>query len=215
MSLPMSVAAAALVGSVLPMTASYAGVPTAVSTGEPAFSGYSAGSWAAPVKIEVYEPTIPIPATPQAELELGYTTTEATTGLLKGRASHLWPGDPLGSGFTTFGEALGLPPQVYENGYPVQVNSEHPGGPEEHRDEPFPGVMMRTSASAEEVRAVAGFSPDGQPSKQGDGDDGGGDVPHGREVLRLGQLEEEVRKTQRAVGRHELARLGLRAQRRA
>lgn len=176
----MVLAATALVGGALPMVlttqASYAGVPAAVHVGEPAFAGYSAGSWAAPVKIEIYEPTIPIPATPQAELEVGYTTTEITTGLLKGRASHLWPGNPVGSGFVTFGEALGLPPQIYQNGYPVQVNSEHPGGPEEHRDEPFPGVMMRTSASAEKVTAVAGFSPDGQPSNEGTGSVTGSDL---------------------------------------
>lgn len=171
----LPLAAAALAGSMLPMSASYAVAPTVASTvaptEEPPFSGYAAEAWAAPVKIEVYEPTIPIPATPQAELELGYTVTEATTGLLKGRASHVWPGDPVGSGFATFGEAFGLPPQLYENGYPVQVNSEHPGGPEKHGDEPFPGVMMRTSASAEEVTAVSGLSPDGRPSQQGD--DGG------------------------------------------
>lgn len=164
LSIPLGVAAVALVAATLPVSGAHAAQ-------EPAFSGYAADAWAAPVKIEVYESTIPIPATPQAELEIAYTTTEATTGLHKGRASFLWPGDPVGSGFVTFGEKLGLPEQVYENGYPAQVNSEHPGGPESQTDEPFPGTMMRTRASAEEVAALAGFSSDGRPPadrEQGD-----------------------------------------------
>ncbi len=111
---------------------------------EPAFSGYNSSAWAAPVKIEFYEPTIPIPADPQLEVEMAYTRVEAETGLGRGRGSWLWPGDPVGEGAKTFVEQLGLPEELGERGYPVQVNSTYPTGPESQADEPFPGTIMRT-----------------------------------------------------------------------
>lgn len=165
-------AAAALVGAALPMSAG--------ASEEPAFSGYRSVAVAAPVMIEIYEPTIPIPADPQLEVELGYTTVEADSGSSAGRASWMWPGDPVGEGMKTFVEQLGLPPQLGENGYPVQVNSGQPSGEEKQADEPFPGMVMRTSADATKTVAQAGFSPDGQvgdgTEKQDDGE-GGGDAP--------------------------------------
>lgn len=166
-------AAAALVGAALPVSAG--------ASEDPAFSGYRAVAVAAPVKIEIYEPTIPIPADPQLEVELGYTTVEADSGSSAGRASWLWPGDPVGEGMKTFVEQLGLPPQLGENGYPVQVNSGQPSGEEKQADEPFPGMVMRTSADADKTVAQAGFSPDGQvgdgTEKEKDGGEGGGDAP--------------------------------------
>lgn len=150
--------AAGLVGSVVPLGAS-----TAQADEVAAFSGYSSSGWAAPIKIEFYEPMIPIPNEPQFELELGYTTVEGSSGTSRGRGSWLWPGDPVGEGAKTFLEGLGLPPQLGEKGYPVQVNSVFPTGPEKQSDEPLPGTIMRTSASAEHTFAQVGFSPDGAP----------------------------------------------------
>lgn len=150
------IATTGLAGMALPWTAA-AHTPAA----DPAFSGYSTAGWAAPVKIEIYEPTVPIPATPQAEVELGYTAVETFTGSGHGRASWVWPGDSAGEGFKTIAEALGLPSEVAENGYPVQVNSHSPNGPESQADEPFPGSSMRTSAGAKQTTAQVGFSPDG------------------------------------------------------
>lgn len=158
------VAAAALAGAVLPVSAG------AGSASDAGFSGYRSVAVAAPVKIELYEPTIPIPANPQLEVEMAYTKVEADSGSSVGRASWLWPGDPVGEGMKTFVEQLGLPPQLGENGYPVQVNSGQPSGEEQQADEPFPGMVMRTSATAEKTVAQAGFSPDGQV---GDGTEGG------------------------------------------
>ncbi len=135
--------------------------PVPAANAEPAFGGYSTQASATPVKIEVYEPTIPIPASPQAELEFAYTKVEAASGPTgKGVASWLWPGDPVGQGFKTFGDLLHLPPEVTKDGYPIQVNSETPGEPSEDSDEPFPGSLMRTSASADGVRSTVGWSSD-------------------------------------------------------
>ncbi|MDF1604920.1 choice-of-anchor P family protein [Nocardioides sp. YIM 152315] len=154
-------AAAAIAGALLPVS-SAASAPTAATAEEKAaFSGYTAEAWAAPVKIEIYEPTIPIPADPQLEIELAYSTVEADSGSSKGRASWLWPGDPVGEGMKTFVEQLGLPPQLGENGYPVQVNAGQPSGEASQSDEPFPGAVMRTSAAGDTTIAQVGFSPDG------------------------------------------------------
>jgi len=172
----ISLSAAALVGAVLPIS----GGPAVAGEGDDApgkaaFSGYSSTAWAAPVKVELYEPTIPIPANPQLEVELAYTKVEADSGSSLARASWLWPGDPVGEGMKTFVEQLGLPPQLGENGYPVQVNATQPSGEAEQVDEPFPGTVMRAKAG-ETTIAQAGFSPDGQVqdgSEKDGGKDGG------------------------------------------
>ena len=86
----IALSAGALAGAVLPVSAS----APADGADKPAFSGFSAVAWAAPVKIEIYEPTIPIPADPQLEVELAYSKVESDSGSSKARASWLWPGDP-------------------------------------------------------------------------------------------------------------------------
>jgi hypothetical protein len=82
--------AAGVVGTALPVPLAHA---------EPAFGGYSTEATATPIKVEVYEPTIPVPASPQAELSLAYTKVVAASGPTgRGVASWLWPGDPIGQG---------------------------------------------------------------------------------------------------------------------
>ena len=178
-----SLSAAALAGAVLPVSA---GAPSATAAPQADYGGYSSVATAAPVRIEVYEPTIPIPATPQFQLELAYTKVEADSGSSLGRASWLWPGDPVGEGWKTFADQLQLPSQVGEAGYPVQVNSGQPSGESEQADEPFPGTVMRTSATADRTIAQAGFSPDGQVkdgSPQDGKDEGGGEGTPGVPTL--------------------------------
>lgn len=145
--------AAGLVGVVAPVPAASA---------EPAFGGYSTEATATPLKVEVYEPTIPIPASPQAELEFAYTKVQAASGPTgNGVASWLWPGDPIGQGCKVFVEQLGLGATgLCKDGYPVQVNSETPGEPSSQSDEPVPGSLMRTSSTPDKVSATVGWSPD-------------------------------------------------------
>lgn len=158
--LALSVAALGLLGAGLP-TAGPVSASSPVAE-EPGFSGYSSRAWAAPVRIEIYDPAIPIPSSPQIEVEFGYSMVEADSGSSHGRASWLWPGDPVGEGLKTFVEQTGLPPKLGEKGYPAQVNAIAPGGPAEHKDEPLPGTIMRTTASDTGATASTGFSPDGE-----------------------------------------------------
>ena len=189
-------AAAALVSLALPVTtgtaapatpsAASAATGSLVRAADPEFAGYAATTTATPVRVEIFEPTIPIPASPQAELNLGYSIVKADSSTSRGRASYFWPGDAVGEGFKTIVENLGLPPElagpIAEQGYPVQVNSNHPAGPESESSEDFPGSISRTSASAEKTMALAGYStdcrlgqPDAAPAEEGEGGEGGED----------------------------------------
>jgi hypothetical protein len=146
----------------------------------PVYGGFATTAWAAPVRVEVYEPSIPMPANPQAEFEIGYSKVKAASDQSNGRASWFWPGDPVGEGFGTFAEVLGLPSDnpLTGNGYPVQVNSQYPGDRRSQADEPAPGMVMRTTAGDRTALAQVGFSPDGTVlgrDAEDDAPDGGGD----------------------------------------
>ena len=110
------------------------------------YSGYTSLATASPLVIEIYEPTIPIPHTPEFEMQFAYTKVLADSSSTKSRASFVWPGDPVGEGLKTFIEQLGLPPSLGKAGYPVQVNSGFPSGPARQSQAPVPGGFMKTSA---------------------------------------------------------------------
>ena len=179
--LALPLASAALVGAVLPLSGGSA--TAAAPAADPAFSGFAAEVWGSPIEIELYEPSIPIPSTPQAEFLLGYSHVEADSGSASGRASWVWPGDSLGEGAKTVFENIGLPPQISDpiaaQGYPIQVNSGYPSGPETEFDEPFPGTIQRTGAGEDKVYATTAYSTDCdlQDTDEGGGEGGGGDAP--------------------------------------
>lgn len=173
-----TLAASAVVGLLLPV----AGPAHAEGSGDdPAYAGFSSLAQSTPVHLEIYEPTIPIPADPQAELSFGYSHVEADTGSSMGRASYLWPGDAVGEGFKTIVESLGLPPSVSgplaDGGYPAQVNAST-SGDQSQSDEPFPGMVMRTSVAPDRTTAQTGYSTDCQVDDGGQGGSGdGGGTP--------------------------------------
>lgn len=137
-------------------------VPVPQAAAESTLGGFSAKAIATPIKIEVYEPVIPIPTTPQFELNVAYTKSTASSGpASKARASWLWPGDPVGEGLKTFVEQLGLPPQLGQAGYPVQINAETPSDTPKAADEPFPGTVMRVTTDGDTSVAKAGFNTSG------------------------------------------------------
>jgi hypothetical protein len=161
-----ALAAAALMGVSL---------PASTADAKPQFSGFSADATATPLRIAIYEPVVPIPSEPQAELDLAYTKAESATGpSATGRASWLWPGDAVGEGCKTFVELLGAGDTgLCSDGYPVQVNSQTPGGPATASDEPVKGSVMRTSSSADRTVAKVGWSTDGDVDEREPGKDAG------------------------------------------
>lgn len=162
----LALAAAALMGVSLPASTAEA---------EPHFSGFSAEATATPIRIALYEPVVPIPSEPQAELDLAYTRAESATGpSATGRASWLWPGDAVGEGCKTFVEMLGAGDTgLCSDGYPVQVNSQTPEGPAHDSDEPVKGSVMRTSSSADRTVAKVGWSTDGDVDERKPDEDSG------------------------------------------
>lgn len=172
--------ACALLGATLPLGGAASAAVRSADGDAPAgpgFSGFSSSTVAAPIKVEIFEPTIPIPASPQAEFSLGYSKVLADSSGSKGRASYLWPGDAVGEGLKTILEQLGLPQQligpIAAQGYPVQVNSGYPSGDAEQTNERLPGSVMRTKATQYSTFAKTGFSTDCdvQDPTGSDGDD--------------------------------------------
>ena len=160
-------------------TSSPSGDPTSPPTPTGTFSGYSSSGVATPIKVEIFEPTIPIPTVPQAEFDFGYAKVKADSGSTKGRASFLWPGDGVGEGLKTFFSQLGLPTSLVENGYPAQVNSLYPSDTTKQHNTPFPGTSMTTTSGKGSARATVGFSNDcnagdgaGDDPDEGSGTDG-------------------------------------------
>jgi hypothetical protein len=134
---------------------------------DPDFSGFSSSATAAPLKIEIYEPAIPIPAEPQLEFELSYTRVNGSSGPNgSARASAFWPGDSIGEGFKTVGEQFGLPDALTKDGYPMQVNAQFPGDVSQAAQEPLPGTVTRVNATDKKATAKVGYGT-------------GGDVPEG------------------------------------
>lgn len=174
-----------ILASTLPLTGAPVGVqPAQAADGEPAYGGFTAQAWSSPVRIEVFEPTLPIPVDAgiaQLEFLMGYSKVKADSGMSSGRSSLFWPGDPVGEGLKTFAEQLGLPSTpLTENGYPVQVNSQFPGDTPTQKDNKIPGTIQQTTSGDRTAIAETGFSPDGAvlgPDEAEGGSGGGADDP--------------------------------------
>lgn len=153
-----------IVASALPL-AGPPGQSAQAADSAPSYGGFTAAAWSTPVRIEVFEPSLPIPVDAgkaQLEFDLGYSRVKSDSGQSTGRASLFWPGDPVGEGLKTFAEQLGLPSTpLTENGYPVQVNSQFPGEPNSQKDNKIPGSIQQTTSGDRTAIAETGFSPDG------------------------------------------------------
>ena len=168
-------------------------LPSSTAQAEPAFAGFAAEATATPLKIAIYEPVVPIPSEPQGEVSFAYTKAESATGpSAVGRASWMWPGDAVGEGCKTFVEQLKLGfTGLCKDGYPVQVNSQTPGGPEHDSDEQLPGSVMRTSSSPDRTIAKAGWSPDGNvEEREPEKGDGGEEPPESPVPVPPGDLSQ-------------------------
>lgn len=156
--------AGGVLASMMPLTAGQS-APAVADDGAPAYGGYTATAVSSPIRIQVFEPSIPIPVDAgkaQLEFSLGYSKVLADSSTSSGRASFFWPGDPVGEGLKTFMEQLGFPPTPLTDRYPVQVNSQFPGDPASQKDEPLPGSIQRTTSGDKTAVAETGFSPDGE-----------------------------------------------------
>ena len=111
--------------------------------------GFTLEASATPVAIQIIEPTIPIPAEPQLELNFAFSRAKLASGPT-GRAvsSLLWPGDGVGYGLPTL---LKNP----DAAYPVKAEAAHPSGPKDGKQELAPGSGMASHADDKSVDASA------------------------------------------------------------
>ena len=147
-----------------------AGSATAVqpAVAAPDFAGFTTFAQAVPLRVEVYEPAIPVPSSPQLELNFSYTKVNGASGPIgTARASAMWPGDAVGEGLKTFGEQLGLPGALTDGGYPVQVNAQTPGETATASQEFLPGSVGRVSTSEKKAVAKVGYGTVGDVTEGG------------------------------------------------
>ncbi len=150
-----------------------------------AYGGFSTMATATPLKLEIFEPVIPIPTEPQAEMDFSYTRVLGGSGpATTARASAMWPGAAVGEGLKTFGEQLGLPAALTENGYPVQANAGFPGDTPQQVQEFFPGMIGRVEAGEKRTTARVSYTS----SDVSDGDAGGGKAAPANPLDGLGKL---------------------------
>jgi len=108
-------AAAALVVLVWPGPAVHA---------DTSLGGYTGVATAAVVHIEIFDPVIPVPATPQGDGSVGYTKSNVDSGpTSRALSSYLWPGVVLGDGWDQITKKPG-------STYPLRVDSRYPATPQ-------------------------------------------------------------------------------------
>lgn len=110
--------------------------------------GYRTTSSAAPVLIQVDDPSIPLPRPPDAaivEADPAYTFTSLGTGpTARALSAMLWPGGLVGDG---------LPALANEQQYPLKADATFPGSAAENDVTTQPG--MRATARGLDVQATA------------------------------------------------------------
>ena len=129
----------------------------AASAAPTALGGWQAAASASVVHIEMYEPTIPIPASPQGDFSIGFSSATTESGTARATASYLWPGSVIGDGFDQLTSQPGT-------SYPVQVNSKFPAtdaAPKNNQAQLTKGNGMSTSTNGYTTKAsVTGLGID-------------------------------------------------------
>lgn len=162
-SLLCVVGATSVAGALMSAFAGPASALSAQAAAGTPYSGFTTGAIASPLRLEIFEPAIPVPASPQVEFDFSHTTVSGSSGPdSTAMASAMWPGDAVGNGLPTILTASGLPASLAGNGYPVHTNAQYPGTPNSGSQEFLPGMVGRVSAGDKQAVARSGYSSAGQ-----------------------------------------------------
>ena len=144
----LGVGAVAAIAAMLPV------LPTTSHAEDATIAGFDLSGYASPVALYFFEPEIPIPTTPQGDVEYSYTSATMSNGpFATAVSSSVYPGATLATGLPQFAPPVPPPFQklLTPPPYPIYETANYPGSPTEAHAEktiPHTGIGMTADASA-------------------------------------------------------------------
>lgn len=141
--------------------------PGPAASADTSLGGYDATATASLMRIQIFDPVIPIPTSnpddAQLDMNLSFARSSANSGSSAALASYFWPGDALGLGM---GQLMNNPNAKY----PIQVNAKYPptaDAPANQAQQVTDGTGMAASTDGDKTRATVsavGIGPSGGSS---------------------------------------------------
>jgi hypothetical protein len=146
------------VGAVASALAMLPILPSTSHAADATISGFDLSGFASPISLYLFEPEIPIPTTPQGEIDYSYTAATMQSGpFATAVSSSVYPGATLATGLPQFAPPVPAPfnKLLTPPPYPVYETASYPGSPSEtHAEKTVPNTGIGMTADASETKAV-------------------------------------------------------------
>ena len=131
-----------------------------VTHASPSLGGWSLSASAAGMRLTYEQPNLPIPATPSAELDAGYTAATFGSGPVgQSTASVLYPGQVVASSGSQLGAIIPGAPALPD--WPVQAHASYPTGRSSAKDDQGPMAMDASAAPGGSIAGASMGTPSG------------------------------------------------------